>query len=391
LLDQWKVELGRLPPLSGAAAELHVAQSRRPGFIEIKGKELVNFTSWDFLNLNFNREFKRSAQSVIEMAGLGAASPRLCAGTTVQHLSCERALARFLGTEAALLFSSKNQAVFSLVTTLACEKDAVFYDELTHSPVADAAYLVNAEALPYSAADPLTLDSQLEKAKFAKKKLVFVESVSPYFGRKAELKVIAGLCAKHSAVMMVDESFALGAVGLRGAGACEGLEGAEVTCKYADLSLGLSAFGAVVAAPQRLIDYLVNHSRTVANEVALPAAVAGAIQAALEIVELQPLAREKLQCCAGRLVLGLHQLKHYGGVSSDTPIVSLPLGKLSQASELAGALFERSFWVEVVVQRKLCSEGAAVRFIMNTAHDENRIDELLQAISDVLPRLKDIG
>ena len=374
-----------------AGKRWHICERKEGGIIETRGKRLVDFTSWDFFCLNKNPRFKRLSQVEIENSGISTCASRLSTGTTIQHVSCESALAKFLGRESAVFFSSRNQVVLSLITSFVAEQDVVFFEELSQSPIADAAYLVNAPAVSFSAENLSLLRSELEKNKAARRKFIFVESISPVTGKILELPAVASLAQKFGGNLIIDESCALGVVGVRGSG-CLGAPSAPdniaILCEYADLSQGMGAFGAFLAGDKILIESLVGRSRTIAVETATPPFLAAAVEGAIDIIERQPLAREKLGSLAVRLRRGLAALGFSGVDESPVPVVCVAFQTNRQAKELSEALFQRGFLAEILSQKLPLSNRAIVRFIIYCAHSDRQIDELLQNISVVTVRLK---
>lgn len=390
MLHDLRAELEKLSA-AGPKAELHCASSKTGNLVETKGKEVVSFSNWDFLDIRNNQRLKRGAQICIEEGGISAPSSRFCGGTTRAHLSCERRLAEFFGTESALLFSSKNQVVLSLITSVFSERDLILADELAHSPIADAAFLVGAEVATYRGADLATLEKELEKNRSGRRRFVFIESVSPLSGALVDLNLAQELARMHGANLIVDETFALGSLGLRGAGCSEEWSTfgqAELCCKYGDLSCGLGVFGAALAGPEILISCVLARSRTAATEAPLPPALARSIETAIDLTELQPIMRGKIRLLAERLRRGISKISSRGLADGSSPIIGLSLDRHRQCVELAGALFQRGFLVDVLPQLKPLSEAAVVRFLVNASHTEKQIDELLQALSDLLPRIE---
>lgn len=387
MIDQLKLELEQIAA-SGRQKEFHPLLSRENGFIEIKGKKVADFTNWDFLNLNSNRKFMRSAQEEIEKSGVGALSSRLSSGTSYSHLALEKRIAGFLGTQSAVVFSSKNQAVFSLFTALVGEADAVFYDEQMQSPVSDACYLVNAPALSFNSSNLPALETELAKVKQANRKIIVVESVSPGSGKKNDLSALLQIALRQDAHLVVDESYALGAIGLRGAGLCEELGCiSQLLCVYGSMGQGLAAYGAFVAGGAIVSNYLIQRSKTFQNEVSLPPALAAAVESGINIIELAHLEREKLRQNTKRLRDGLTEAGFLDAGQSDSMIVSIMVGKFRRAREFADILFQRGFLAEAVSLQTPLTEVGMLRFIVQAAHSPKSIDALLQNFIEIYSKI----
>jgi len=387
VLEDLKIELEGFR-VAGKLKTIHVAGTRRAGMIEIRGKSLVDFTNWDALELGHNQKVKRAAQSTIESDGISSASSRLLAGTSTAHLACESHISKFLNTEATLLFSSKNQALLSLITALCGEQDSILVDDLLIGPVLDAAYLVNADAGIFTTDNLSSLEGELRKSGRSRRKLVFVESISSVTGNKTDLDTICEISARNGALVVVDESFALGTSGLRGAGSVEFISpSSTIFAKYGDLSLGLAGFGGFVSGSKLLLSVLVQRSRTLLNETAVPAALAASAEQSILVSETQSAARKRIAILASKLRRGLKSLAP--GVPSDeySPLVCVRIDKISKAVEISEALVQRGFFVDVVPRGTSRDESAVIRFIISISHTEDQIDDLIQAFEESYRRI----
>lgn len=383
-----KVELERLKA-AGRYHEFIPVSERQGAYVKYKEKRIVDFTNWDLFYVTRHSGVIWSIHKELESWGVGSNSPRLISGTNPQHISLEKRLAVFTGRQAAALFTSRNQAVLSLVTTLLDERSVVVVDELMQSPVVDAAYLVNAPVVTFDAGKIETLDIELAKIPESFRKVVFLEGISPLRGRCTELKPTFDIAADRGGVVVLDESFSMGVLGIRGAGASELLPpGYLPLCCYGPLSYGLSGFGAFVSGDQILIDYLVNQSRTFTSESALPCAFVAGMETALDVIELSVSGREKIGTLTNRLRRGLSELGLAESEDGGCPIVCIPFESRSMASELVDALMEKGFLVEAVARGGFLDSGCVVRALVNIEHTERHIDGLLQAIADALSQIK---
>ena len=388
MLTDLKLELDQLSAL-GKRREFTASQRHVGAMIETRGRTLIDFTNWDSLGLYFDKRLKRTAHNFIEQNGFGACAARLSSGTSSQHLIAENRIAKFLGYDGALLFSSKNQAVLSLVSALSNEQDLVLHDELIQNAVADAAYLVNARVASYSTHDSSSLERELEKGKTCRRRFIFVESVSPITGNSPDFTGLLALAAKHNSQLIIDESFALGTIGLRGAGISEELHASAVVgAVFSDLSLSACSYGAFISGSKPVCDYLVSRSKTFSHEGAPPPALAASICAAIDALELRNAARQKVWILSQRLRQGL--LGIFGNISleSRSSVICQPFKKTSNALALADALFQRGYFVEAIATGAARSNTGVLRLIISCEHTDQQIDNLLNAISEIAPRLE---
>lgn len=387
MLKRFKKELDQLSR-AGQLRSLSERILREGAEIEYRSRRVADFTNFDYLSLNSDKRLRFDVQSEIALNGISAGASRLISGNLQTHGRAERRIAQFFGTESALLFSTRTQAVFSLLTCIATERDIVLYDELSRSPVADAAYLVNATALPITFDMPEQLEEELEKSKHYSKIILFVESLSSVTGRVLDLTRFIPLFRRYSVNLVVDETYALGVVGLRGSGLCDllppDLPPLAIVASFAE---GASSFGAAVAGSSILTSFLLNRSRTFTTEIALPSPLARGIESSIDILELGTGSRDKLSALSLRVRNLLRPLPLRIASDSTSPIVSLEFSRGSLAIEFVEALIARGFLLEVVPRGTLLDGSAFARMILTVSHTEKQIEGLLQAISDITTRI----
>ncbi|MCB0340111.1 MAG: pyridoxal phosphate-dependent aminotransferase family protein [Bdellovibrionales bacterium] len=387
MIKEIKIELKSLAEL-GRLQEFSPAASRLAGKINFRGQDLTNFTNWDFFNLNGASKVKRAAQSEIEVNGPGSNSSRLVTGTSLAHISCEGRIARFLGTESAVLFSSVNQAVLSLVAAVVSDKDCVVVDDQLQSPAIDVSYLVNADVINFETSNPDSLAKVLEQTKQYQERFLFVESISPLSGKRADLGVLSKIATEHGTHLIVDESYALGIEGLRGAGGCERFKvGSKALVQYGSLAFGLGGYGAFVAGSKEIITYLINRSKTFSAEVALPSSIAAQVEAGINIVELQTGARERFSTLSRSFRTRLKEIGFDVETGLDTPIVCLTVANRKVAEDLQEILFKKGYCVEVLSSPFVREEAAAVRFLLNVSHTPEIIDGVIKDLAEVYSKL----
>ncbi|RIL04846.1 MAG: hypothetical protein DCC75_12230, partial [Proteobacteria bacterium] len=384
-LSEIKQELEKLSQ-EGRRKELIATAFRGGGLVEFKGKKLLDFTNWDALDLNQSAELKRASQMVIESAGIGAGSSRTLSGSSAYHARSEFRISKFLGMESALVFSSKNQAVFSLLTAMLGERDVIFFDELTQSPVIDAAYLVGASAVAVKSGELAAASEEVQRYQYAQRRFLYIESLSPLTGRKSNLPSLWNFAAANNLEILLDESYALGLIGARGAGVLEEFCSALLhppLCVISDLSLAIGCYGACIAGSHDLISYLINRSRTLSHESALPPALMRSIEAALDILELKLAGRQRLLIIAKRIAEALGGPGYLLDESVISPIVSVTFKGVSKAFSFAEALFQRGVLVDVIPYSAPLADATAVRFLPHVSHTERQIGDLMAAISDI--------
>jgi 8-amino-7-oxononanoate synthase len=250
-------------PLSGAAdAE-----------VEVAGRRMLMLSSNNYLGLATHTRLRAAAASAVERYGTGAGASRLVAGDLALHHDVENRLARFKGTEAALLFTSGYHANIGTIAALMSSDDQIFSDALNHASIIDGCRLARARVAVYPHRDTTALRRLLAETPVARRRLIVTDSVFSMDGDLAPLAELVEVARESDAWLMVDEAHATGTFGETGAGLAEalGLEGA-IDVSMGTLGKALGGFGAYVAGSRALIDLLVNRARSFIYTTAPPPA-----------------------------------------------------------------------------------------------------------------------
>ncbi|MCB9479204.1 MAG: 8-amino-7-oxononanoate synthase [Deltaproteobacteria bacterium] len=261
--------------------------------VVVDGRELVNLCGNDYLGLAGDAGIIQAGIEAAQKFGAGSGASRLVTGSPSCHGELEDALARFFGTEAALLCGSGYHANTGLIPALAGKNDVVFSDELNHASIIDGCRLSKAERHTYRHADITHLEQLLTEHRDGKD-LAFVvtESVFSMDGDTPDLAAIADLCERHDAALIVDEAHAVGVLGAgRGAMAALGLTG-RAAAVVGTFGKAFGSFGAFVATSAKIRELLINRSRSVIFSTALPPFAVGAAHEALRRIEAQGAAFE---------------------------------------------------------------------------------------------------
>lgn len=370
----------------GQLREFVTVRDRADEQINIRAKRVVDFTNWDYLRLNENPSFKRSAIQEIELHGLGARSSRMLSGTNELHSLCEMRLAKFFATEDALLFSSRNQAFFTLFTSLLNERDTVFIDDLATNAVADACYLVGANSSSVSLEDLNLLEEIFLRPRIAGKAFLVLESVNSLTGAARDVLAIKELAQRHGVKVILDETSAVGVFGVRGAGCGEASANiAPPFCLISSLGHGLACSGAALAANASLCAVLRSRSHTFLHEAATPPAVCAAVIRAVELCEVAIGSRDQLTLLSSTL-------RHAIGESiviNPAPIVISMIDSKSVAVSLADGLFSRGFFAEACSVSRAMSVHHFIRFIVNIFHRPETIESVGRTFLELKQRLSE--
>src|SRR5258707_13310677 len=266
------------------------------GVVRGGGRDVINLCANNYLGLANHPVVRAAAQRAIDEYGYGMASVRFICGTQTTHKALEQGLARFLGTEDVILYSSCFDANGGLFETLLDERDAVISDALNHASIIDGIRLCKAQRYRYANSDMAELEQCLRQAQGARTRLIATDGVFSMDGFSARLGEICDLAARYDALVMVDDSHATGFMGATGRGTPEHCGvAARVDILTGTLGKALGGgSGGYVAARRQVIEWLGQRSRAYLVSNSIPPVVAPASLAAREPVEATPPARAQL-------------------------------------------------------------------------------------------------
>jgi 8-amino-7-oxononanoate synthase len=319
----------------------------------------------------------------MERYGFGSGASRLVSGTSAIHCELEQRIARFKGTEAAIVFNTGYAANTGIIPAIAREGDVILSDGLNHASIIDGCRLSKARALVYRHRDMNHLEDLLRKSRDAGRRLVVTDGVFSMDGDIAPLPDLVALSAKYDTILMVDDAHATGVLGRTGRGTVEhfGLEG-RVPIQMGTLGKALGSFGAYTAGSRDLIDYLVNRSRNYIFSTALPPAVCAASNAAIALVEQEPERRERLWINRERFIAGLTSLGVDTG-SSETPIIPILIGDSEKAIRAGSLLFDHDIFATAIRPPSVAENTARIRMTVMATHSEDDIDSALHVIRKI--------
>jgi 8-amino-7-oxononanoate synthase len=351
--------------------------------VSVDGRELLSFCSNDYLGLANDPRVVEALREGAARYGAGSGASHLVSGHSRAHHELEEELAVFTGRPRALLFSGGYAANLGVISALARRGDAVFQDRLNHASLLDGGLLSGARFQRFLHGDAADLDARLARSR-ARRKLVAVDGVFSMDGDEAPLAELAASCARHGALLFVDDAHGFGVLGTRGAGTLDeqGIDATAVPLLMATLGKALGVAGAFVAGSEELIETLVQYARTYVYTTAMPPALAVAASASLAIVREEPWRRAHLLSLVrrfrrGALELGLHL------PPSQTPIQPLLLGEAATAVRWSERLLERGLLVPAIRPPTVPQGRSRLRVTLSAAHTTVQVDRLLQALAEI--------
>ena len=354
------------------------------------GRRVINFCANNYLGLAGDPRLEAAATAGLAEHGYGTASVRFICGTHSVHKELEGRLAGFLGTEDAILYSSCFDANGGLFETLLGEEDVVISDALNHASIIDGIRLCKARRYRYANNNMKELEERLIEAGDARYRLIATDGVFSMDGVIADLPSIASLAEKHRAMVMVDDSHAVGFLGRRGRGSPE-FTGAEVDILTGTLGKALGgASGGYTASSEEIVEWLRQRSRPYLFSNSLAPAIAASSLTALDIIEESDEPRRRLtrnsQHFRSEMTSAGFRL-----AGADHPIIPVMLGDARLASEMADRLLDESIYV-IGFSFPVVPEGQArIRTQMSAAHSAEDIEAAVAAFVKVGRSLGVIG
>jgi 8-amino-7-oxononanoate synthase len=359
-------------------------QSPQTPTLFIDGQFYLAFCSNDYLGLASHPRIKAAWCEATETYGVGSGASHLITGHTQAHHALEKELAAYTGRERALLFSTGYMANMGVVTTLVGRHDAVYLDKLNHASLVDAALLSRAKIHRYSHHDIKTLARLLAQSQ-AQHQLILTDGVFSMDGDQADLPNLVELANHHQAWLMVDDAHGLGVLGDTGRGTLEryGLGADEVPVLMGTLGKAFGVFGAFVAGSELLIEALIQSARSYIYTTALPSAVAEAVRESLIVAEQETWRRQHLH----ELIAYFRAAAAEKGLplmDSITPIQPIILGDSKKALAVSAALYQRQIIVTAIRPPTVPQGMARLRITLSALHDKNQIDQLIDALVEIL-------
>ena len=376
---------GQLQELRGNGLfkeERVLASPQQPEITLATGPTVINFCANNYLGLANHPGLMASAKRALDKWGYGLASVRFICGTQQVHKQLEERLAGFLGVGDAILYSSCFDANGGLFETLLSEQDAILSDELNHASIIDGIRLCKAQRHRYRNNDMADLEAKLAEAdaKGARFKLVVTDGVFSMDGIVADLKGICDLAERHGAMVMVDDSHAVGFMGAKGRGTPEhcGVMGrVDILTGTLGKALG-GASGGYVAARKEIVAWLRQRSRPYLFSNTLAPAIAAGSLDAIDIAEAGEDLRRRLRENSAYFRAGMEKAG-FKLVPGSHPIIPVMIGEAAPAKALAEKLLAEGIYVIAFSYPVVPQGKARIRTQMSAAHTREHLDRAVAA------------
>lgn len=362
-----------------------VITSMQSAEIEVAGgAHVLNFCANNYLGLADSEDLREAAKTALDRYGYGMASVRFICGTQEEHKQLEARISAFLGFEDTILYGSCFDANGGLFETLLSEDDSVISDALNHASIIDGVRLSKAQRFRYANNDMKALEEELKKAEGCRFKLIATDGVFSMDGIIANLAGVCDLAEKYGAMVMVDDSHAVGFVGKHGRGSAEhcGVEGrVDIVTGTLGKALG-GASGGYTSGRREVVDWLRQRSRPYLFSNTLMPAIAAASLKVFDIVEHGDALRAKLAGNAARFRDKMGKAG-FTLAGADHPIVPVMLGDATLAQEMAARMLTRGIYVIGFSFPVVPKGQARIRTQMSAAHSHADIDRAVEAFAEV--------
>ena len=350
------------------------------------GEEVLNFCANNYLGLANAPELIEAGQQALNDYGYGMASVRFICGTQTIHKALEERISKFLGTEDTILYSSCFDANAGLFETLLGPEDAIISDSLNHASIIDGVRLCKAKRFRYANNDMTDLEEKLKAAveSGARTKLIATDGVFSMDGVIANLKGVCDLADKYGALVMVDDSHAVGFIGETGAGTpehCGVADRVDIYTGTLGKALG-GASGGYTAGKAEMVDWLRNRSRPYLFSNTLTPTIAAASIKVLDMLEESGESRKKVRENAEYFRSQMSELG-FTLAGADHPIIPVMLGDATLAGKFSQRMLEEGIYVVGFSFPVVPKGQARIRTQMSAAHSKEHIEQAIAAFAKV--------
>lgn len=361
-----------------------ILESPQTPNVVVDGKSYVAFCSNDYLGLANHPQVISAFQQAANKFGVGSGASHLVAGHSSEHHALEEELAAFTGRDRTLLFSTGYMANIGAIIALVGQGDAIFEDRLNHASLLDGGLLSGARFQRFLHNDLASLQTRLDKTE-AERKLIVVDGVFSMDGDCAPVSELAALAQKNKAWLMVDDAHGFGCLGKNGGGSAEyfGLTQNELPILMGTLGKAFGTFGAFIAGSETLIETLIQFSRSYIYTTAMPPAVAAATRVSLQLLQTENWRREHLQTLVAHFRAGAQQLG-LQLMDSFSPIQPIIIGDESRTLAIAEKLAERGILIIAIRPPTVAPGTSRLRITFSAEHTLAQVDQLLNALGDIL-------
>lgn len=360
----------------------HRTESGQGPELIIDGKKRIVICSNNYLGLASHPKVKEASIEAVKKFGTSSTGSRFLNGTIELHEEAERKFARFVGKEAAILFTTGHHSNLGAISTLVGKSDVVITDKLDHASIIDGCRLALGEMVRFRHNDMGDLERQLIKHR-DKGKLIVVDGVFSMEGDIIDLPEVVKLAKTYGARVMVDDAHSLGVLGETGRGTGEYFKlESDVDVLMATASKSLASIGGFIASREEVIHFMKHFARSLIFTASLPPAQVAAIIAALDLIEKEPERRVRLWGNTKKMKEGFEAMG-YNTRTSNSPIIPITVGEDMKAFQMWRILFDAGIFTSPVVSPAVPEGQAIIRTSYMSTHTDEQLDYVLDAFEKV--------
>ena len=351
--------------------------------VKMNGKDVLMFGSNSYLGLTNHPKLKEASKKAIDKYGSGCAGSRFLNGSLDIHTELEEKLAKFVGKEEALVFSTGYQVNLGVLSSVVGRHDYLLLDDTNHACIIDGARLAFARTVKYRHNDMASLEKQLQRLPQDVVRLIVTDGVFSMEGDICKLPEIVALAKKYNANIMVDDAHSLGVLGKGGRGTASHFNCTDdVDLIMGTFSKSLASIGGFIASDSDTINYLKHHARSLIFSASIAPANAASVIAALDLIQEEPERIDRLWDITNYTLDGLKALGLETG-HTETPIIPIYIRDDNKVFQLTAMLQEAGVFVNPVISPAVRSEDSLIRFSLMATHTKAQVDEALSKISKV--------
>lgn len=381
--NKLKTEVDEFKKLGTYKVEREIFSPQQATITVAGGKKVLNFCANNYLGLSNHPALLEAAKQSLDTYGFGLSSVRFICGTQNIHHELEQKLSQFLQTDDTILYSSCFDANGGLFETVLGEQDAIISDELNHASIIDGIRLCKAKRFRYKNNDMEDLKAKLEEAKGSRSIMIATDGVFSMDGTIANLKAICDLSDEYGAIVMVDDSHAVGFIGEKGRGTpeyCGVIGRVDIITGTLGKALG-GASGGYTSGRKEVIDMLRQRSRPYLFSNSLAPCITNTSIKVLDLLENNEL-RDRLQENSRYFRKQMSDL-HFNLVPGNHPIIPIMLGDAKLAGDFAARMLTHGVYVIGFCYPVVPQGKARIRVQMSAAHSRQDLDTAINAFAQV--------
>lgn len=355
-------------------------ESDQDTVVTMNGKKVLMFGSNSYLGLTNHPKIKEAAKKAIDKYGTGCAGSRFLNGTLDIHIELENRLAKFVGKDEALCYSTGFQVNLGVVSVLAGRNDYVLLDELDHASLIEGSRLSFSKVLKFAHNDMVSLEKKLMTCEKDSVKVIVVDGIFSMEGDIVKLPDIVDLAEKYNAEIMIDDAHSLGVIGHNGSGTAShfGLTD-KVDLIMGTFSKSFASLGGFIAADKEVINYIKHNSRSLIFSASMTPASVATVLEAINIMENEPQRIEKLWENTNYALEAFKSLGFNTG-KTESPIIPLFIGDDVKTLTLTKILWEDGVFINPVVSPAVPKEDSLIRYSLMATHTKKQIDISVEKI-----------